>query len=546
MLPVSGDGAQDPQGGRTSSTRLWARGALSAGGDPRWLNQATLKGGLLIAAGATIMASPSAGDLWTAVLGALLLAWAVIDIVPRLRAAGHMGLGPVVQSIVLVVAGISLLVPATLDGTIVLGVALVAFGAVDLFRGARARGPDRATGRDRYQAAVLELLLGGMALVLPETVALGLRAVFGVGAIVAGLILIAAGLRSRSDEELARFDAESASTVARSWLAQQQLAAERRSELTDALYFEPPNRLAKLLSFWVMMALATAIASFAIIQDSTAVVIGAMLVAPLMTPIMGAAAATVNGWLGRFGASMALAAAAVAVAIAVGWLIAAWLPSVGDLSSNAQITSRVEPSLVDLCIAVTAGAAGAYATVDPRVSSSLSGVAVAVALVPPLAVVGITLEAGAYGDAGGAFLLFATNFVSILLVGSLVFALTGFAAVPASTRQQGQARRVLRSAAITGVLIAVPLSLTSEQIWATATEQGEVEDAVGDWLDDTDLRSSVELRGEQVIVVLEGSDEPPDAGELDDQLEAVLDRPFRLRVSQIPTVELYGGSDGST
>ena len=118
---MAGDGAQGPEEA-ASTTRLWARGVLSAAGEPRWLNQATLKGALLIAAGATVMASPSAGDLWTTVLGALLLAWAVIDIVPRLRAAGRVGLGPVVQSVVLVVAGISLLVPASLDGTIPGGV----------------------------------------------------------------------------------------------------------------------------------------------------------------------------------------------------------------------------------------------------------------------------------------------------------------------------------------------------------------------------------------------------------------------------------------
>ena len=102
-----------------------------------------------------------------------------------------------------------------------------------------------------------------------------------------------------------------------------------RAELVETLFFEPPNKAAKLASFWVMMVLATGIASFAVIQDSTAVVIGAMLVAPLMTPIMGVSAAAVNGWPQRLFRSLVLVVVAALAAVALAWLIASWLPSVG-------------------------------------------------------------------------------------------------------------------------------------------------------------------------------------------------------------------------
>ena len=537
---MAGPGDDDPGTEPAGTKRL---GPLSAGGEPRWLNLATIQGTLLVAAGASIVASPTRTDLWSIALAVLLLSWAVLD---ALRQVLARRVGPLrlAQAAVLGVAGIVLLLPLELDITLVLGVALVLRGSFDAVRAVRL-GPGRRS--DGIQAAVLELLLGAMALILPETVALGVRAVVGTAAMLGGLVLVGAGLRADTDEEVAAIDAESASRVTRQWLRRQRIPTEREAELCDALYFEQPGRAAKLMSFWVMMVLATAIASFAIIQDSTAVVIGAMLVAPLMTPIMGAAAATVNGWLGRFAGSMALSAAAVAVAVVVAWLIAAWLPSVGDLATNAQIASRVEPSLLDLCIAVAAGAAGAYATVDPRVSSSLSGVAVAVALVPPLAVVGITVQAGSWDDAGGAFLLFGTNFVSILLAGALVFALTGFARVPGTPEQQGHARRVLRSALITAVLIAVPLSLTSEEIWTSATEQGEVEQVVGDWLGESDLRSTVRLDDEDVVVVLEGIGEVPDTAALDRQVGAVLDRPYVLDVRLVPAEQIYqgGGPGGS-
>lgn len=80
-----------------------------------------------------------------------------------------------------------------------------------------------------------------------------------------------------------------------------------------------------------------------------------------------------------------------------------------------------------MCIAIAAGAAGAIATVNKRVSSSIAGVAIAVALVAPLAVVGVTLGGGRFADAGGAFLLLLTNFAAIVLSAALVFVLTGFA-----------------------------------------------------------------------------------------------------------------------
>ncbi len=154
-----------------------------------------------------------------------------------------------------------------------------------------------------------------------------------------------------------------------------------------------------------------AIATFAVLQDSTAVVIGAMLVAPLMTPILGLSAALVNGWRRRSGRSLLQVVLGVAVSVAIGRAV---LLAAGgrQLRDEQQITSRVSPTFLDMLIAIAAGAAGAFATIDRRVTSpspesrSWSHPAAAVRRR------GQPRRRTVRGPSGAA-LLFATNFVAI-------------------------------------------------------------------------------------------------------------------------------------
>ena len=152
-----------------------------------------------------------------------------------------------------------------------------------------------------------------------------------------------------------------------------------------------------VLRFSALTTLSAAIAAFGLLADSGAVVIGAMLVAPLMTPILASAAATVTADNRLLARSVAILALGTLLAIAVGWAVgfiaAVHVIDVGALPD--EIRSRTFPGLLDLGIAIAAGAAAGY--IQPRRSaiSALPGVGIAVALVPPLATVGITAELGA-------------------------------------------------------------------------------------------------------------------------------------------------------
>ncbi|MEA3413535.1 MAG: TIGR00341 family protein [Pseudomonadota bacterium] len=176
-------------------------------------------------------------------------------------------------------------------------------------------------------------------------------------------------------------------------------------------------------SFFLLVAVSTIIASLGLVMNSTAVVIGAMLVAPLMTPILGLALALVRGDAPLIGVAMRSETFGVGVSILVAALLGLALPSHFD--ATPEMLSRTSPNLLDLLVAVFAGLAGAYALVDEKLSPVLPGVAISTAIVPPLANSGLSLALGAYAGAWGSFLLFFTNFLSILLVASLVFSLAG-------------------------------------------------------------------------------------------------------------------------
>jgi uncharacterized hydrophobic protein (TIGR00271 family) len=263
-----------------------------------------------------------------------------------------------------------------------------------------------------------------------------------------------------------------------------------------------------------------------------------MLVAPLMTPIMGAAAAVVNGWRARLMASLGTVALSVIGAVALAWIIAAWFPALVPLSTNSQVTSRVSPTMLDMAIALAAGAAGAYATIDDRVSSSLTGVAIAVALVPPLGVIGITLEASLYDDALGAFVLFLTNFVSIILAAVAVFLLVGLAPVRKMIERRSEIRSVLGTVAIGALIIIVPLTFTGNGVLASSSRQASAQSAVEDWLgEDDSLRlAQVETSGTEVSILITGAGKIPPVEDLEDDIAAAFGEPVTLTVEYVPSV----------
>jgi uncharacterized hydrophobic protein (TIGR00271 family) len=230
-----------------------------------------------------------------------------------------------------------------------------------------------------------------------------------------------------------------------------RLPAKERQELYNAILDEgslDPEYL-------TMLALAALIALLGLLQNSAAVIIGAMLISPLMNPILSAALALTLGD-GRLGRKSAIVVAiSVAGAIAITWLIA-WLVPLKQ--PTPEILARTSPNLLDLGIAVLSGLAGTLSLRSHKASVMiLPGVAIAVAVIPPLAVVGYAFSAHQFNAAGGAFLLFVTNLVSIIISAAVVFLLMGFR--PHWTDEERGLKLKYRMAISVGVLLVLSIPL---------------------------------------------------------------------------------------
>lgn len=176
-------------------------------------------------------------------------------------------------------------------------------------------------------------------------------------------------------------------------------------------------------SYLVLMALSTMIATFGLFGDSAPVVIGAMILAPLMGPIISLA----MGALRQDSLLIKNSMITIFWGIILGLIfsiIITWITPLEVL--NNQITARIRPNLLDLGIAIASGIAGAYAYSKEEISKTLAGVAISVALVPPLAVAGIGIGWMDWNVFGGAMLLLGTNLAGIVMAASLTFLLLGF------------------------------------------------------------------------------------------------------------------------
>jgi uncharacterized hydrophobic protein (TIGR00271 family) len=195
-------------------------------------------------------------------------------------------------------------------------------------------------------------------------------------------------------------------------------------ESSRAVIIEAVRRNSALdLPHTLMNVLAASIASYGLLADSTAVVIGAMIVAMLLNPILGVSmglAESDHRMIHKAGISLIGGLAAVFIAAFIIGLVHQEVPITN------QITARTAPSFFDLVIALAGGAAGAYATVSLDLSVAFVGVAVATALVPPLSACAILLARGDMKMAEGALLLTFTNIVGIQFSSSVVFWLMGF------------------------------------------------------------------------------------------------------------------------
>ncbi|GMQ93178.1 MAG: hypothetical protein BMS9Abin12_0655 [Acidimicrobiia bacterium] len=509
------------------------------GQDVDWWNPATQRGSIFIAVGIFLLAVPQASTRLLALalaIGLILTGGTDLWNAARVRPIPWTTVGLGLLSLFVGVGILALPELAFVRIAQTFAVLLAIRGVMVVLLALRSRRTSDAWTFNLVRGG-LSIAAAGVIFVLPDAIETGLLLTIAATALISGAIMISYGLSNADAEHLGAVELGG---FIKRWLNQRDVGEEMRLDVIDNLYFEDPDSSQKQVGFWVLLILSTTIATLGILADSTAVVIGAMLVAPLMTPILGVSAGIVNGWMSRVARAFGTVVAGVAVSIFTAWIVALWAPHLVPITSNAQVISRISPTLIDMMIAVAAGAAGAYATVDKRVSSSITGVAIAVALVPPLGVVGVTLTAGAYGDAGGAFLLFLTNLVSIILAASLVFVLTGFALIAKLHENREKMKTVIITVLLGALIVLVPLTFTSEGILTSASRQSTAQTASEKWLENQDgLRlMKVVVKGNEVEITIAGQGDIPPLSSLNELLSDSFGTPTIAIVEYFPSQRL--------
>ncbi|WP_227981245.1 DUF389 domain-containing protein [Nocardia spumae] len=312
--------------------------------------------------------------------------------------------------------------------------------------------------------------------------------------------------------------------------------SQRRTldELTDRLDLSTGDTGAKRSAFWMMLVLSAIIAISGVVGDSTATVIGAMIVAPLSVPILGIGLGIVTGRARLIGRSVLLVLAGIGVVVVLGYLFAQLLPNPVDVLSNSQVVGRTSPKLMDLTAALATGLVAAVAITRRDVGDVLPGVAIAISLVPPLGVVGVCLGSDAPALALGAFVLFASNVLAMIITTTVVLVIAGYGRDEDAAIRRGRAYAVL---AIALLLVVVPMTVNSlTSLWAR-----QISDAAQSWLQQIPGAevTDVTLHSDTATVSVLGPQQLPPVAQLQRSVDDLV--PWNPTVVVVHTVGSRGG-----
>ena len=304
------------------------------------------------------------------------------------------------------------------------------------------------------------------------------------------------------------------------------------------MYHEGPRFRPWVWRFATLMALSVSLASLGLVADSPAVIIGAMVVAPLMGPVLGVSAAIVRGWpiRGFQQAVVVLVAAggAIALAAAIGVAVASFE------TPPDELLARTEPNIRDLGVAMLAGTVGAYTIVRKEAAEAMAGAAIAVALVPPLATVGISLQLGRTDMALGALLLVLANVTGVMFAGAITFIFVGYVPGMSLAGGAGQILRGMRWVVLAVVLMVFPLQWSGPGFLSPPPEGTDVALIVEDWAeaaespaDVIEVEVIVEEGVTNVDVVVASSGQLPSVLALADSLSEELGREVVVELQQV-------------
>jgi len=277
-------------------------------------------------------------------------------------------------------------------------------------------------------------------------------------------------------------------------LGRRIMSHEQRREILNELFFEGEERMPYVKQFYSLLTIAALIAIIGLYGNSPAVVIGAMLLSPLMTPILAFAAALVMGWPVRSGRLAIRLLFATLFVFALSYLFPLVFRMPTNIVIPSELLARTNPNMGDLLIALSAGIAASLMLLRRETLAILPGVAISVALIPPLCVSGLLSYAQKYALAWEAFVLYATNLVGIILTAGTVLLLTGFKPRVKDLKLNLRVAAGMTMITFFVALVAVPLGIRSINDLRDLHDRQVAISVIDDWIGE----NSVEIRDVEV------------------------------------------------
>jgi uncharacterized hydrophobic protein (TIGR00271 family) len=307
-------------------------------------------------------------------------------------------------------------------------------------------------------------------------------------------------------------------------------------ELKEKVFFEGESTNISLFNYVILLTLSTIISTYGVISGSSGTVIGAMIIAPLMTPIMATTLAIVMGDSRRISVSLGIVVLSTIYVIILAILLSLWVSPMGiDFKINQEILPMSSPDIFALFVALASGAAGAFAICRKNINDTLPGVAIAISLVLPLTVVGISTAKGQWSDVIGSLLLFLTNFFAILVAGGAVMWISGVNPGWIDEKQSKTRRKTFLIAVICTIIIAIPLFFSGLDTLNHAKNNHDALLMTNEWLSGTTYRvDTYFFHQPNYTVTIFGSGNVPPLNNLETMLESKFKTPVKVEVRVIP------------
>jgi uncharacterized hydrophobic protein (TIGR00271 family) len=265
------------------------------------------------------------------------------------------------------------------------------------------------------------------------------------------------------------------------------LSPEQRREILNQIFFEGEAYMPYVKQFYLLLALSALIASLGLVRNSAAVVIGAMLLSPLMTPILAFTASLVMGWPIRAGRTAIRLFLATLFVFGLAYLLPFVFRAPTNMVIPAEVLARTNPRMAELLIGLCAGIAAAYMLIHKETISVLPGVAISVALVPPLCAAGLLTFVKEYALAWQAFVLYATNLVAIILTAGIVLLFTGLKPNVKDLKLNLRVAAGMILITLFVALVAVPLSMRTFNDLRDRHDRQVAISVIEDWIGENNV-----------------------------------------------------------